>query len=200
MSPKRTLVSLASLLAVTLAACLGGSGSSGFDVTAAFENERIDQAVSSRECVSLEGTLVCPTDRETGAAPGTPDALPNVDSGFGEGSSPACVPAGADTCTLPVSFAPTGLPADAVYAVAVRGVAPPGGWLLIAAEDVYIRPGPVIEAVVPLPAETQVAQVALLAFLDGDRAPRSGPLDTLTGTGAADIFVTQPFSVAPAGP
>jgi hypothetical protein len=53
---------------------------------------------------------------------------------------------------------------------------------------------------VTLPAETQVAQLALLVFPEGSDRVRSGPVDTLTGTRPDDIFVTQPFSITTPSP
>ena len=118
-----------------------------------------------------------------------------VDSGIGEGASPACAPTGAGTCGFTVTFALSGLPADGVYAVAARSLSPPSEWSVLPREDLDIAPGPVIDAAVMLPADTELAQVAVLVFPDGSVRAPSGPTETLTATGAGDIFVTQTFPV-----
>lgn len=60
--------------ALLLAACVGGSGSSGFDV---LESQALSRVTESGECESFDGLLICPAD--SGAAP-TPTTPPDPTS------------------------------------------------------------------------------------------------------------------------
>jgi hypothetical protein len=133
---------------LVLAACAGGSGSSGFDITS--ENVAIQQALDTQHCVTRKTLTICPaeetlspptasptptglpfrtptgttTTTPTGpAAPTTtptPTAVPHVDIGVSPTSGAACVQGDSATCTLLVPFAPQGFPPSAQFRVAVR--------------------------------------------------------------------------------
>jgi hypothetical protein len=53
-----------------LAGCLGGSGSSGFDIT---ENVAIQEAIDTQECQEFEGLVICPAEPRS---PGVPSPTP----------------------------------------------------------------------------------------------------------------------------
>lgn len=60
----RWLLALLALACVAgLVACAGGSGSSGFDITA--ENLAIDEALDSNECQINDGLIICPSSGGT---------------------------------------------------------------------------------------------------------------------------------------
>lgn len=76
MYTRRCLVFLCCLLSCGLAACAGGSGSSGFDnhpPQNAVENAAIQQALAEQRCIQHESLTICPA-----AAPGTPTATPTA--------------------------------------------------------------------------------------------------------------------------
>jgi hypothetical protein len=92
------------LLGSALAACAGGSGSSGFDAFPSSENAAIEQALDEQRCVEFEGLTICPAD-------GTPTAEP--------AASPTRAPTGTPTVeahTPPPSGTPLPTP--------TRGAAP----------------------------------------------------------------------------
>ena len=60
-------------LGAVLAACSGGSGSSGFDAFPQSENSAIQQALGERRCVAFEALSICPADT---APPVLPTATP----------------------------------------------------------------------------------------------------------------------------
>ena len=61
MHARRSLRLILILLGLTLAACSGGSGSSGFDAFPS-ENAAIQQALDSQQCVEREGLMICAAD------------------------------------------------------------------------------------------------------------------------------------------
>jgi hypothetical protein len=88
-------------LALTVAACAGGSGSSGFDLT---EGAAIQRALDEKRCVDFEGFLVCPADTSstepqagtptpTGTKPGaTENPTPSPTRAGGETPPPTAIP------------------------------------------------------------------------------------------------------------
>jgi hypothetical protein len=66
MNVRRHLWLAPMILALLLAACVGGSGSSGFDIS---ENFAIEQALDSQECVDFEGLIICPAAPAPTAGP-----------------------------------------------------------------------------------------------------------------------------------
>jgi hypothetical protein len=63
-------IGLAALLcAVLLAACAGGSGSSGFDLALKKENEAIDRALATSGCETNAGLTICASSGSAPAAP-----------------------------------------------------------------------------------------------------------------------------------
>lgn len=77
--------------ALLLAACTGGSGSSGFDLALQRENKAIDNALTEQMCEMNEGLIICPSGVE---AP-TPTAT-------------RAAPASSATPTAPADRTPTG--------------------------------------------------------------------------------------------
>jgi len=149
----------ATVLAMVLAACAGGSGSSGFDVTS--ENAAITQALDEQHCVSHQALMICPAAETSPAIPGatptappqrtatlaplatatptfgsratatpTPTVAPHVDIGVSPADGVACAAAnGSQTCSLLVPFMPEGFPASFTYRVAAR-TDPNGRWTI----------------------------------------------------------------------
>lgn len=84
MNVRRYLWLSACVLAWTLTGCLGGSGSSGFDIT---ENVAIEDVLDTRECKEFEGLMICPADtaptpdRSASATPSpTPTKTPGINA------------------------------------------------------------------------------------------------------------------------
>ncbi len=180
------------LVGLALAACAGGSGSSGFD-----ENAAIQQALDTQSCVRRLGLDICPTDQPPAATP-----QPRVDTGgIDHSGSIACLPSpGSATCAFTLPFAPQGFPTNAVFRVAVRtdtsglwtigGELPPEGTPAAPTFD-----APVSLAAPPGAAGNGVAvQLAVLVFLD-PAAAVSGDFDQLAATHADDAFVTSELTV-----
>ncbi len=71
MQARQYLSTFIVLLAAALAACSGGSGSSGFDAFPSTENAAITQALAEQRCVKHGTLTICPAD-ETGAPPTIP--------------------------------------------------------------------------------------------------------------------------------
>src|SRR5262249_37920460 len=90
-APRTWLAALA--CAVLLAACAGGSGSSGFDAALKAENQAIDRAVESETCEVENGLTICASN--TAPPPTSPTAthLP---------LTPTPLPASTPTSTLPL--------------------------------------------------------------------------------------------------
>jgi hypothetical protein len=69
------------VLGLSLSACAGGSGSSGFDNFPSSENAAIQTALDDQRCVSFHGLNICPADTTaalpTTATP-TPAPMPSV--------------------------------------------------------------------------------------------------------------------------
>ncbi len=201
---------LAVALALLVAACAGGSGSSGFGAAQQVENEAIDAAVASRGCTAVAeyGLTVCAADG-TGAAPlGTPGPTPGpgiatVDTNLDGSGDIACaaLPT-AGQCVVRMMFAPLGFPTDASFRVAVRERDPDGRWRLAPEPDENGAPdspsfdvGVVIDAA-PVEASGGAVQMAVLVFL-APPGPLPETVRTLAETGADFAFVTTPLRTAP---
>lgn len=91
MNLQRNVWLVAVALVGTLTGCLGGSGSSGFDIT---EDAAIQQVIDTQECQDFEGLRICPAD--SGAAV-DPSATPTPTL-----TPIAATPPLMDTPTLPV--------------------------------------------------------------------------------------------------
>jgi hypothetical protein len=89
------------LMTVALAACAGGSGSSGFDTFPRSEDAAIQQALAERRCVPRGKLTICPADETLPTPTASPTPTPTPP---GAGASPTPVnpeqtPAGAATPT-----------------------------------------------------------------------------------------------------
>jgi len=195
------------ILGALLAACTGGSGSSGFDAIS--EDAAITQALDTQQCVQFEALQICPTDEsleartptpevpQTPAASGTPHPphKPQIDTGHGDAS---CVPAlGGSQCSFMLPFAPGGFPANADFRVAARRLPPPSLWSIFPAPaSTGTDAAPSFDATVPVqvpgsaPATTVAVQVAILAFISHPAAA-PGDVKELSDSGADFAFVTQ---------
>jgi len=202
---------LALALALLVAACAGGSGSSGFGAAQQLENEAIDDAVASRGCraVSDDGLTICAADGADNGPGATPRPTPgmegagSVDTNLdGSGDITCALVPAAGRCIVRMMFAPLGFPSDADFRVAVRDRDPDGPWRLAAPPDANGTPNNPsfdVEVVIDgagVEASGTVIQMAVLVFL----AP-PGPLPevvaTLGATGADFAFVTTPLAPAP---
>ncbi len=199
-------------LAGLLAACAGGSGSSGFDVSARAEDGAIEQALAEQRCVPGAGLSICPADLSAPAAatppagppPSPSPAAPQVDTGLRGDAPLACVATPGGPCTLTVPFAPEGFPATATYRVAVRPLEPQGRWAIGSAPVEHGMPGsPNFDGAAGLdavavegPAQRVPVQVAVLVYLE---PPASVPaqVEHLADSGADYAFVTPRVEVAP---
>ncbi len=203
---------LAVALALFVAACAGGSGSSGFLTAQQAENAAIDTAIASGGCdtVGSGGLTVCAADGSGAAPVFTPGPEPTpgmgnatVDTNLSADGDLVCalIPA-TDQCVVRVVFAPLGFPADASFRVAVRDRAPDGRWRLTAEPDENGTPDDPsfdVEVVIdgtPIDASDGAIQLAVLVFLT---PPASLPelITTLGETGADFAFVTTPLTPTP---
>ena len=92
MNLQRYLWLVALAMVATLAGCLGGSGSSGFDIT---ENAAIEEAIDTQECQDFEGLVICPAaprDTTIPTSSPTPTHTP---------PAPSLTPPAFDTPTFP---------------------------------------------------------------------------------------------------
>lgn len=203
-----------SVLALWLAACAGGSGSSGFDAIS--EDAAITQALRTQQCVQHGALEICPTDEGLGSPTPTPAAqptptavgsqppptpsprlphLPRVDTGLSEVS---CAPvSGGSDCSFMVPFAPQGFPPSAVFRVAVRRPGPGGPWSIVApptstGTDAAPSFDTTLSVSVPTDAPSAgiAVQVAILVFVE-HAAPAPGTVKELGDSGADFAFVTQ---------
>lgn len=204
---------LALALAALLAACAGGSGSSGFGAAARAENAAIESALATLGCTTVtgaDGLTVCAADG-VGAAPiGTPGPTPGpgsqnatVDTNIDATRDIACVAIPAsDQCTIRMSFATNGFPAGTAFRVAVRERDPDGHWRLAAAPDENGTPNAPsfdVDVVLDGPAVDAggaAVQMAVLVFLLPP-GPLPVEVDTLGATGADFAFVTSPVTPSP---
>ncbi len=72
MQVRRVLPLAVWLMAVWLHGCAGGSGSSGFDVSA--ENTAIQQVLNEQRCIARDGLTICPAGPTAGPPTPTPTA------------------------------------------------------------------------------------------------------------------------------
>lgn len=187
--------SLALLLgALSLAGCLGGSGSSGFGITPLAENRFIEDALGEGRCVDAGGLSICPTDTaglDLPGEPGQPDPVPaavGVITDFGDGAA-ACAAAEAPAgfCSISVHVAITGVPPDAAAVVVARPVGTGTEWIV--GSSVSLGDGPGVGAVL-LPRTVDSFQLAILVFVKGD-AIAAGEIETLSQAGADIAFVSD---------
>jgi len=199
-------------LAGLVAACAGGSGSSGFDVSPSAEEGAIVQALAEQRCVPGAGLTICPADGSAPAAatppagppPSPSPTAPRVDTGLRSDAPLACVAMPGGPCTLSVPFAPAGFPVTATYRVAVRPLDPTGRWAIGGAPVEHGMPGsPNFDGAAGLdavaldgPEQRVPVQVAVLVYL---APPASVPAEVehLADSGADYAFVTPRVEVAP---
>jgi len=88
----------AAWFAVTVCAfgCVGGSGSSGFDLAESSVIQRVGQG---QECEEFDGLVICPADATRGAAPTPTQPAPPT-------APPAATPSATETTSAPASPTP----------------------------------------------------------------------------------------------
>ncbi len=184
---------LVSALILTVAACAGGSGSSGFDLR--LENRAIDTAVGDGTCVELDGFIICAADGEgfDGTTP-TPEGPDNVVTNLDPANQTPCGPAlPAPGTDLTLCFNPSGFPPATVFRVALRSVDPNGPWQLLPepmrSGDLDDRNFVLAVPLSPADAAGSGVQLAVLVFLD-DPGPLPERVETLGATGADFAFVS----------
>jgi hypothetical protein len=194
MGARRHLWLIVILLAFALAACSGGSGSSGFDAFPS-ENAAIRQAVDEQRCIEHEGLTICAAGPSITPAEGV-----RIDTGLGDATSVTCVQEAADApCSFTLPFAPQGFPPDAVFRVAVREDAR-GRWTI--GPDLVLGGMPSLDAPVSVEATPRAPtaaipiQIAVLVFIEPPGV-LPGEVDALADSGADFAFVTPEFSLQP---
>lgn len=196
MRPTMLPVLLLLALLAALTAC-GGSGSSGFDITPLAENAVIDEALASGQCGDSGGLHICPAATSPQSGPGTPVPTPNgvdVQLGVPESDSVQCSPSpSAPICVFTLTFVSSGLPADAIYRVAVRNADDDGAW---AVGEPAVLAGSAFTVPIDLPADGARVQVAVLVFTAGNDTV-SGSVQALAETGAAFAFVSADLAASP---
>jgi len=187
------------LCACALAACAGGSGSSGFDVSPAAENETIDFVLTQGQCQSSGELTICPAN-ETGfdlpgqmPTPGFEDT--EVSANLDPSEVERCGLTDELSCRLAVTVTAHGLPAGGTYQLAARGLEPLGSWEIADAGMMPVGEGTVIfDATIEVPSESAAFQVAVLVFFDAS-GTALGEISTLAETGASFAFVTDPTPI-----
>ena len=95
------------LVSATLTACVGGRGSSGFDIS---ENAAIGRVIDTQQCVDHQGLTICPADHpETPVVPASP--TPTVTPYTPTRATPTPTLAMSPTPTMSMSPTPTLTPA-----------------------------------------------------------------------------------------
>lgn len=197
-----------------IAACAGGSGSSGFDIT---EDASIARALDAQQCVEFESLVICPaateplapTEPPLPAPTPSPAGGPTVTLTWDRGGTPDCSHGGPDAlCDIGVLFSAAGLPADAEFRVAAREIdpstqEPSRPWWIGRPAELLPTDSAQSEFAASVPAVTTseatsrgvVVQFAVLAFLN---RPVLVPDHTehLVTTGANYAFVTRGVSLA----
>jgi hypothetical protein len=143
------------LLGALLAGCAGGRGSSGFDINA--ENAAIVTALATRQCVEVDGLMICPANESAATPPAasptptasptplgptpasptparatpTPTATassPRVDITVSSAGPIACLQEPNGACRFSFAFTPSGFPPTANFRVAARDAVSNGPW------------------------------------------------------------------------
>ncbi len=200
-------------LALVLAACAGGSGSSGFDAFAT-ENAAITAALDQQRCVTRKGFTICPADESQAMVPETSPTpvpgrqptptttAPRVDTGVDSTTPIDCAPLDVPAaCTFTVPFAPQGFPPDAVFRVAVRQLEPLSPWRIGPQLGGVGSPldfdAPVeVDASTASSSPTVAVQIAVLVFRSSVTAVPS-EVKELADSGAEFAFVTTQLVVRP---
>ncbi|MFN8644521.1 MAG: hypothetical protein U0802_23730 [Candidatus Binatia bacterium] len=211
---------LASALALTcLAGCVGGSGSSGFDLAAA-ENAAIDRVLDGGACVAERGLTICASGMAASPAP-SPTSTPPL------AQTPTAGPDGTPT-TTPATRSPTPTatlapaqpavdvavdPADVAacaeldasnpctVGVLIVPMAVPGGAAYRVAVRTRLPDGPwrilvvsELEVAIEVAPGVDTLQTAILVY-DRDPGPVPAVIRVLADSGADFAFVTAPFAV-----
>jgi len=189
-----------------LMACAGGSGSSGFDISAASEGAAIQRALDKQECLERKGLTICPATEGSPAVPGSPTpapsttpgpmSSPSIDTQLDHTTSLACslIPA-SDTCLLSVLFTPRGFEPDAQFYVAVRTNEAGAPWTINtdgARSDALGS----FDAPLQAPVQSMEIQVAILVF---NTLPATLAIEVveLADSGADFAYVTHVLMLSP---
>jgi hypothetical protein len=121
------------LLGCVLAACAGGSGSSGFDISAS-ENAAISQALSEQRCVADAGLTICPVNQ--GVQPPAPSPTP-TSTLLPATPTPPVTSLPAATATAAATAVPSHTPAPPAATPTVPANGPPNGMSV----DTGLTPG-----------------------------------------------------------
>lgn len=185
-----------SILALWLSAC-GGSGSSGFDASPSAENDAINQALVSRQCVAGEELSICPANQTAldVPAPGMNPGPAGVDVStmVDQEGATQCGATPQGLCHITITVTVSGLPAGAAYQVAGRSATPLTPWV-IEGEATALPESGVFITTVAVPSTSLSLQAAVLVFV-GRAGTAPGEVDTLTETGASFAFVTTPVTI-----
>ncbi len=196
MRTKRSTALVALLGALLWTGC-AGSGSSGFDGPASFEDRAIVRALEEHGCVEQGGLEICSIDAPLVLHGGT------IAVELSPAAALPCTATDGDaSCRLALSFVAEGFAPQAAFRVVVRSPGESGPWTIggEVRQTGEARPVPSYsgDVLVPLPesyAQTSpepaaTAQVAVLVFAD---APASLPAqaDTLGATGAELAVVSE---------
>lgn len=194
-----TDIVLALVLSIFCLACVGGSGSSGFDISPSAENESINAALVSRECVPGEELTICPANETaldvpaTGMTPGPEDV--DVSTIVDPVGAAQCGAGGEQLCHIAVTVTVSGLPSGSAYQVAGRSATPLTSWVIDGEATMLSGDGATsFNATVVVPATSLSLQAAVLVFVDRS-GTAAGEIRTLTETGASFAFVTTPVTI-----
>jgi hypothetical protein len=188
------------VLAILLSACAGGSGSSGFDVSPAAENEAINEAIVTRQCLPGEELTICPANQTSLDVPAPGMGNPgqedvDVSTLVDPVEAAQCGAGGEQVCDISVTVTVSGLPAGSAYQVAARSVTPLTAWVIDGEATVLSAEGTTsFTANVAVPATSLSLQAAVLVFVDRV-GTATGEIRTLTETGATFAFVTAPVTI-----
>lgn len=157
---------------LTLTACAGGSGSSGFDISSASELAAIDRALEQQQCVERKELVICPAKEGSPLVPRTPTQVPSpgpanvpgIDTQLDHTISLSCgfVPE-SNSCSLSVPFTPNGFDASARFYVAVRPNREDALWTIHSTRASSDANGN-FNTPLQVPAEGMEIQIAILVF------------------------------------
>lgn len=185
------------MLAFLCSACLGGSGSSGFDATPAAENRAIQRALSERQCQPGQELTICPANEDALVVPGSEAPIvagTRLVADANAAEIARCAAAGEQLCSISVHVSGAGLPGGA-YQIAGRGFEPLSEWRISEQAAVFAGgDGVMFAGRIEFPVRATSFQVAVLVFAD-DAGTATGEIRTLGESGATLAFVSAPAPI-----
>lgn len=186
------------LVSVLLAGCLGGSGSSGFDISPSAERALIERTIDEARCFEFGSTVLCPTDESDllipvpGNIPAPPIEGVSLATGVARDTGFPCSQVTQAKCIIRIALTAVGLPEGSWLQVVWRQDGDSGPWRIRQGEP--LQSDGRTEITVELPVECTSVQVAALVYTDG-QVLAGGHIATLSDAAAEISFVMAPLPV-----